>query len=188
MTVRRVLKMGDPALYIPAKKVTNVHAPEVKEAIIDMQDTLIAYQGAGIAAIQIGIPLRIVIFGAKTPRYTDCADIPLTVIINPEINFLSQEIEERWEGCLSVPQLRGLVPRCAHIRYRGVDPEGRVIDREARGFHARVVQHEVDHLDGILFPMRVTDFRNFGFEDELGFSDLIVKRNERNNGTRSENT
>jgi peptide deformylase len=137
-----------------------------------MFDTMAALDGAGLAAPQIGVSKRVVIFGVEAnPRYPDVEPVPTTVLINPEITALGSGTQAGWEGCLSVPGMRGLVERSAHIRYRGVDQHGRSIDREARGFHARVVQHEVDHLDGILYPMRIADLRNFGFEDTLSFED-----------------
>jgi len=133
-----------------------------------MQDTMEALSGAGLAAPQIGVQLRVVIFGiARNPRYPDAEAVPYTVLINPVLEPLAQAVEEGWEGCLSVPGMRGLVPRLAQLRYRGYDPYGQPIDRSVSGFHARVVQHECDHLDGILYPMRIRDMRNFGFHDVL---------------------
>ena len=143
-------------------------APEIAALLADMRDTMRDQNGAGLAAPQIGVGLRVVIFGVeRNPRYPDVEPVPYTELINPVLTDLSTDMEEGWEGCLSVPGLRGVVPRHARLRYRGFDPEGNVIDREAEGFHARVVQHECDHLDGILYPMRVRDFTRFGFTDIL---------------------
>ena len=143
-------------------------APEIAALLADMRDTMRDQNGAGLAAPQIGVGLRVVIFGVeRNPRYPDVEPVPYTELINPVLTDLSTDMEEGWEGCLSVPGLRGVVPRHARLRYRGSDPEGNVIDREAEGFHARVVQHECDHLDGILYPMRVRDFTRFGFTDIL---------------------
>jgi len=168
MAARRVLKMGDPLLFKVAEPVVDFDTPELNLVIADMFDTMKALNGAGLAAPQIGIPKRIVIFGVESnPRYPDVEPVPTTVLINPEIEFLTQEQEDGWEGCLSVPGMRGLVSRCTRLRYRGFDPVGNPIARDAAGFHARVVQHECDHLDGILYPMRLKDLRNFGFEDTL---------------------
>jgi len=145
-----------------------VGAPEIAALLADMRDTMRDQNGAGLAAPQIGVGLRVVIFGVeRNPRYPDVEPVPYTELINPVLTDLSTDMEEGWEGCLSVPGLRGVVPRHARLRYRGFDPEGNVIDREAEGFHARVVQHECDHLDGILYPMRVRDFTRFGFTDIL---------------------
>jgi len=168
MTVRRVLKMGDPVLYRVAEPVLSFNTPELHDLLQDMFDTMAALNGAGLAAPQIGVSLRVVIFGLESnPRYPDAEPVPTTVLINPEIEFLTQETEDGWEGCLSVPGLRGLVSRCTQLRYRGFDAEGNRIDRVASGFHARVVQHECDHLDGILYPMRLQDMRRLGYEDAL---------------------
>ncbi len=168
MATRRVLKMGDPLLFKVAEPVADFDTPELNLVIADMFDTMKALNGAGLAAPQIGVPKRIVIFGIESnPRYPDVEPVPTTVLINPEIEFLTQEREDGWEGCLSVPGMRGVVSRCTHLRYRGFDPVGNPIAREAHGFHARVVQHECDHLDGILYPMRLKDMRLFGFEDTL---------------------
>jgi len=160
--------MGDPILRQACSPVSDPKAPEVRALIGDMTDTMEAYGGAGLAAIQIGVPLRVVVFGFEhNPRYPDAAPVPATVLINPEIDVLDTRKEQAWEGCLSVPGLRGMVPRYSRIRYRGIDPEGNSIDREAEGFHARVVQHECDHLDGVLYPQRIEDFETFGFIEEL---------------------
>jgi peptide deformylase len=167
MTVRRVLKMGEPLLRQVALPVTRFDA-ELTSLIADMDETMRALSGAGIAAPQIGVSLRVVIFELKeNPRYPHVGPVPYTVLVNPELTTLDSTQEEGWEGCLSVPGMRGLVPRYRQLRYRGLDAAGAPIDRTVEGFHARVVQHEVDHLDGILFPQRVRDLRNFGFEDAL---------------------
>jgi len=168
MAVQEVIKMGHPLLLARAKEVENFATAELERLIIDMKDTMAALNGAGIAAPQIAVSLRIVIFGiSENPRYHDADSVPETVLINPEISIIGPERESAWEGCLSVPHLRGLVPRYTSIRYRGYDTQGNLIEREAHGFHARVVQHEVDHLDGILYPSRIEDLKNFGFEDAL---------------------
>jgi peptide deformylase len=174
MTVRAVLKMGNPLLLKVADPLpaAELGGDALASLIRDMFDTMEALDGAGLAAPQIGVSKRVVIFGVEAnPRYPDVEPVPTTVLINPEITVLGSQLDAGWEGCLSVPGMRGLVERPAHIRYRGVDEQGKPIDREARGFHARVVQHEVDHLDGVLYPMRIADMRNFGFEDTLSFED-----------------
>lgn len=166
--IRGVLRMGDPRLLARSREVERFDSPEVVALLADMLDTMRAQNGAGLAAPQIGVDLRVVIFGVeRNPRYPDVEPVPYTEIINPMITPLSDAMEDGWEGCLSVPGLRGVVPRHARIHYRGLDPKGRVIDREVEGFHARVVQHECDHLDGVLYPMRVRDFSHFGFTDVL---------------------
>jgi peptide deformylase len=166
--IRDVLRMGDARLLAKARPVERFGTPELAALIADMKDTMAARSGAGLAAPQIGIGLRVVIFGfERNARYPDAGPVPFTVLCNPRIEALSAQTEEGWEGCLSVPGLRGVVPRFSHIRYGGFDPEGAPVEREATGFHARVVQHECDHLDGVLFPMRVTDFTRFGFTDVL---------------------
>jgi peptide deformylase len=169
MTVRDILKMGDPRLLRVAEPVIALDTPELHSLIADMQDTMNAVQGAGLAAPQIGVNLQLVIFGstAVNPRYPGRPLVPRTVLINPVITPLGPEEEEDWEGCLSVPGLRGVVPRWARIRYTGVDEKGQPIDRTVEGFHARVVQHECDHLIGQLYPMRVRDFSRFGFTQVL---------------------
>jgi peptide deformylase len=169
VTVRRVLRMGDPLLLRVSEPVRAFDAPELLELLVDMRDTMAALSGAGLAAPQIGVPWRVVIFGtgAPNPRYPEAEIVPATVLINPQLEPLSERIEEGWEGCLSVPGMRGLVPRYQQLHYRGTDEHGRPIDRRVAGFHARVVQHEVDHLDGILYPMRMTDMSQFGFNEEL---------------------
>jgi peptide deformylase len=168
MAIRRVLKMGDPLLREVAAPVTQFDAA-LAALITDMDDTMRHLSGAGIAAPQIGVSARVVIFELRdNPRYPHLTPIPYTVLVNPLVTPLGAEQDEGWEGCLSVPGMRGLVPRFRRLRYQGFDPRGAPIDRTVEGFHARVVQHEVDHLDGILFPQRVRDLRNFGFEDALG--------------------
>ncbi len=169
MTVQTILKMGDPRLLRVAQQVSHFDTPELHQLIQDLRDTMKAANGAGIAAPQIGVDQQVVIFGSneRNPRYPDRPLVPPTVLINPVITPLGEEEEEDWEGCLSVPGLRGKVPRYSRIRYQGFDPEGRVIDREAEGFHARVVQHECDHLWGKLYPMRVRDFTQFGYTEIL---------------------
>jgi peptide deformylase len=161
--------MGDPRLLEVATPVTNFATPALAELLADLFETMRAANGAGLAAPQIGVPLRVVIFGdaARNVRYPEAPVVPETVLINPVLEPLGEELEEGWEGCLSVPGLRGVVPRYARLRYRGFDAQGQAIDRTVDGFHARVVQHECDHLDGILYPMRVRDFTRFGFTDVL---------------------
>ena len=168
MAVRKVIKMGHPLLLQQAEKVKEFNTPELDELITDMKDTMADLDGAGLAAPQIAVSQRIMIFGVATnPRYPDVEHVPETVLINPEITVLDSEKESGWEGCLSVPHMRGLVPRYKSIIYKGYNQTGELIEREANGFHARVVQHELDHLDGILYPQRIEDIRNFGFEDAL---------------------
>ncbi len=166
--IRDVLRMGDPRLFERAREVERIDTPELRALLDDMRDTMRAQNGAGLAAPQIGIGQRVVIFAVEhNPRYPDVEPVPYTELINPVLTPLSDELEDGWEGCLSVPGLRGVVPRFRRLRYRGLDPAGAVIDRDVEGFHARVVQHECDHLDGILYPMRVRDFTRFGFTDVL---------------------
>ncbi|AAZ96733.1 formylmethionine deformylase [Thiobacillus denitrificans ATCC 25259] len=168
MAVREVLKMGDPRLLAPARAVERFATAELAQLVADMHDTMRALNGAGLAAPQIGVSLQVVIFEVNAnPRYPDAAEVPLTVLVNPVVTPLSDATEEGWEGCLSVPGMRGLVPRHGEIHYRGFDAAGRALERRVSGFHARVVQHEVDHLNGILYPMRIPDLRNFGFTDTL---------------------
>ncbi|URI11201.1 peptide deformylase [Aquincola tertiaricarbonis] len=168
MAVREILKMGDPRLLRVAPPVTEFDTPELHALIDDMFDTMAAANGAGLAAPQIGVDLQLVIFGFdRNERYPDAPAVPRTVLINPVITPLDAEVEEGWEGCLSVPGLRGVVPRARRIRYTGFDPQGRPIDREADGFHARVVQHECDHLIGRLYPTRMTDLTKLGFTSVL---------------------
>ena len=160
--------MGDPRLLQEARRVNKFNTPELDALIQDMKDTMAAHNGAGLAAPQIGVDQQVVIFGVDyNPRYPQAEAVPFTVLINPVVTPLSKKMEEDWEGCLSVPGLRGMVPRYIRIRYEGVDQLGNGIDRRVEGFHARVVQHECDHLHGILYPMRITDFRTFGFTDVL---------------------
>lgn len=168
MAIREILKMGDPRLLRHAQPVTEFGTPELKALLEDMFDTMKAANGAGLAAPQIGVDLQVVVFGfQRNERYPEAPPVPMTVLINPVITPLSDATEEGWEGCLSVPGLRGVVPRLARIRYTGVDADGQPIDREAEGFHARVVQHECDHLIGTLYPMRIKDFSRFGFTEVL---------------------
>jgi peptide deformylase len=168
MAVRTVLRMGDPVLLQQAAKVEAFDTPALHALIQDMHDTMDAMDGAGIAAPQIGESVQVAIFGVgKNPRYPDAEEVPYTVLINPVLTELSEDMEDGWEGCLSVPGMRGIVPRHARLRYQGFDQYGNAIDRTVSGFHARVVQHECDHLWGILYPMRIRDFRNFGFADVL---------------------
>ena len=168
MTVREILKMGDPRLLRVAQPVEQFDTPELTELIDDMFETMKHANGAGLAAPQIGVDLQLVIFGFdRNERYPEAPAVPKTVLINPTITPLGDAEVDGWEGCLSVPGLRGVVPRWERIRYTGVDPQGNVIDREADGFHARVVQHEVDHLLGRLYPTRMRDFTQFGFTSVL---------------------
>ena len=168
MAVRSVLRMGDPRLLEVSRPVERFDTAELRELLTDMQDTMHALNGAGLAAPQIGVPLRVVIFGMQSnPRYPDAEPVPLTVLLNPVLETLGDDIEDGWEGCLSVPGMRGLVPRYKRLRYQGFDASGHAIDRTVDDFHARVVQHECDHLDGVLYPMRVRDLRDFGFTAEL---------------------
>ena len=165
--IREILRMGDPRLLCVSAPVTSFGA-DLHELIADMFETMHAAGGAGLAAPQIGVPLRLVVFGFdRVQRYPDAPPVPPTVLINPVLTPLSTDMEEGWEGCLSVPGLRGVVPRHARLHYTGVDQHQQPIDRTVDGFHARVVQHEVDHLDGILYPMLVRDFTRFGFTDVL---------------------
>ena len=168
MSVHEILRMGDPRLLRQAEPVTEFDTPAMQALIVDMFDTMYAANGAGLAAPQIGVNLQLVIFGFKqNARYPDAPPVPETVLINPVITPLSSVIEENWEGCLSVPGMRGVVPRYQRVRYTGFDQHGAAISREVDGFHARVVQHECDHLIGVLYPMRITDFSQFGFTDIL---------------------
>ena len=172
MTVREILKMGDPRLLRVAEPVREFGTPEMETLIADMFDTMHAANGAGLAAPQIGVNLQLVIYGFKeNQRYPDAPPVPETVLINPVLTPLSSEMDEQCEGCLSVPGLRGVVPRYTQLHYEGVDQFGKPIVRDAEGFHARVVQHEVDHLLGILYPMRITDFSQFGYTSVM-FPDL----------------
>ncbi len=160
--------MGDPRLWQKSVPLTRFDSPELTELLQDMRDTMAHLNGAGLAAPQIGVGLRVVIFGVRgNPRYPDVEEVPDTVLINPTLTPLSDEMEEGWEGCLSVPGMRGWVPRYTRLKYAGYDQHGKRFVREVSGFHARVVQHEVDHLDGMLYPMRIKDFTRFGFNDAL---------------------
>jgi peptide deformylase len=166
--IREVLRMGDPRLLERSKEITQFGTPELEALLQDMRDTMAHLNGAGLAAPQIGVGLRVVIFGVKAnPRYPGVEEVPDTVLINPVLTPLGDELEEGWEGCLSVPGMRGVVPRYKRLRYAGFDELGRPFERTVEDFHARVVQHEVDHLDGILYPMRIRDLSKFGFNDAL---------------------
>ena len=166
--IRPVLRMGDPRLWQKSTPVERFGTAELNDLLKDMRDTMAHLNGAGLAAPQIGVPLRVVIFGVTAnPRYPGIEPVPDTVLINPVLTPLSSEEEEGWEGCLSVPGMRGVVPRFTQLRYSGFDERGSPFQREVDGFHARVVQHEVDHLDGILYPMRIRDFTRFGFIEAL---------------------
>ncbi|MCU0868581.1 MAG: peptide deformylase [Burkholderiales bacterium] len=168
MAVREVIRMGDPRLLRVAKPVEAFGTPQLRALVADLLDTMQAMNGAGIAAPQIAVDQRVVIFGGfRSPRYPDAEDIPFTVLCNPVLVPIGDAREDGWEGCLSVPGMRGVVSRWHRLRYTGFDPDGRPIDRTVDGFHARVVQHECDHLDGVLYPMRITDLRQFGFADVL---------------------
>jgi peptide deformylase len=160
--------MGDLRLWQKSLPVMRFKTKELSDLLQDMRDTMAHLNGAGLAAPQIGVPLRIVIFGVKSnPRYPDVEEVPETVLINPELKPLSEEMEEGWEGCLSVPGMRGWVPRYRRLHYKGRDEKGMPFERTVEAFHARVVQHEVDHLDGVLYPMRIRDFTRFGFNEAL---------------------
>ena len=166
--IRNVLRMGDPRLLARSQPVEAFGTRELHELLDDMRETMAHLNGAGLAAPQIGVLLRVVVFGVSAnPRYPDVEEVPDTVLINPVLEPIGDAMEEDWEGCLSVPGLRGIVPRHARVRYRGFDAAGLPIDRTVERFHARVVQHECDHLDGILYPMRIRDFARFGFTDVL---------------------
>jgi len=166
--IRPVLRMGDPRLWEKSLPVTDFKSAFLKELLADMRDTMAHLNGAGLAAPQIGVGLRVVIFGVHSnPRYPDVEEVPDTVLVNPLLTPLGDEMEEGWEGCLSVPGMRGWVSRYKRLRYRGYDALGTPFEREVSGFHARVVQHEVDHLDGVLYPMRIRDMTKFGFNDAL---------------------
>jgi len=176
--IHPILKMGDPRLLRVAQPVGQFDTPELHGLVADMFETMVHAQGVGLAAPQIGVDLQLVIFGFEhNERYPDAPPVPLTVLCNPVITPLSDELEEGWEGCLSVPGLRGTVPRYRHIRYSGYDPHGRRVEREAEGFHARVVQHECDHLIGRLYPSRIQDFSKFGFTEVL-FPDMDPNRDD----------
>ena len=179
MTVREILRMGDPRLLRMAEPVKAFDTPELHALVNDLRETMVAVNGAGLAAPQIGVNLQVVIFGStsRNPRYPDRPLVPPTVLVNPVITPLGPEEEEDWEGCLSVPGLRGVVPRWSKIRYTGLDQNGQLIDRTVDGFHARVVQHECDHLLGKLYPMRVRDFSRFGFTEVL-FPDISAAEDD----------
>ncbi len=178
MTVREILKMGDPRLLRVAEPVREFGTPEMDALIADMFDTMHAANGAGLAAPQIGVNLQLVIYGFKeNQRYPEAPAVPETVLINPVLTPLSEDMDEQFEGCLSVPGLRGVVPRYTRLHYEGVDQFGQPIVRDAEGFHARVVQHEVDHLLGILYPMRITDFSQFGYTSVM-FPDMDPDEDE----------
>lgn len=168
MSVREILRMGDARLLRRAAAVTQFNTPELKSLLEDMFDTMQAAQGVGLAAPQIGVDLQVIVFGvAQSARYPDAGEIPYTVLINPRLFPQDSAMEDGWEGCLSVPGMRGLVPRHSQLRYQGCDETGAVIERTVSGFHARVVQHECDHLEGRLYPMRIPDLRAFGFDDAI---------------------
>ncbi len=169
MPIQPILKMGDPRLLRVAQPVKQFNTPELHALLVDLQDTMQAANGAGLAAPQIGVDLQVVIFGSGefNPRYPEAPVVPRTVLINPILTPLSDDEEEGWEGCLSVPGMRGVVPRFKRLRYQGFDEAGQPIDRTVEGFHARVVQHECDHLIGMLYPMRVRNFAQFGFTEVL---------------------
>ncbi len=169
MAIQPILKMGDPRLLRIAQPVKQFNTPELHALLTDLQDTMQAANGAGLAAPQIGVDLQVVIFGSGefNPRYPEAPVVPRTVLINPVLTPLSEDEEEGWEGCLSVPGMRGVVPRFKRLRYQGFDEVGQPIDRTVEGFHARVVQHECDHLIGKLYPMRVRNFAQFGFTEVL---------------------
>ena len=172
--IRPVLRMGDPRLLEVSRPVKAFATEELKGLLQDMRDTMAHLNGAGLAAPQIGVGLRVVIFGVKSnPRYPDVEEVPETVLVNPQITPLTDEEEEAWEGCLSVPGMRGVVPRRLRLRYSGCDESGKAFTRDVEGFHARVVQHECDHLDGILYPQRIEDMTSFGFQDELVASGVL---------------
>ena len=174
MAIRPILRIGHPVLRQVAAPVTELGTPTLRELVHDMLETMRANDGAGLAANQIGVPTRVVVFGVTAnPRYPTVEPVPLTVLVNPKIEILDEERESGWEGCLSVPGMRGLVPRYKRLRYRGFDELGGAIDRTVEGFHARVVQHECDHLDGILYPQRIEDLTAFGFQDELVASGVL---------------
>jgi len=177
MAVKAVLRMGEKSLLERSIEVEEFATPELDQLITDMWDTMEAENGAGLAAPQIGVNIRVVIFGyEENPRYPEAPPIPQTILINPVIETLTDQMEQGWEGCLSVPGMRGVVPRHTEIRYTGFDPDGNPVDRLASGFHARVVQHECDHLDGILYPSRITDMRHFGFCEELEANELMSRQ------------
>jgi len=174
MAIQQILRMGEPRLQRVAAPVEAFDTPELHALVADLWETMTAEAGAGLAAPQIGVLSRVVVFGYQdNPRYPDAPPIPETVLVNPVVELLTEAMEDGWEGCLSVPGLRGLVPRYSQIRYTGCDAYGNPVEREVDGFHARVVQHECDHLDGILYPQRMRDMTRFGFLDELCAADLL---------------
>ncbi|MDD5248295.1 MAG: peptide deformylase [Rhodocyclaceae bacterium] len=174
--IREVLRMGDERLLRVSRPVTEFATPALRALLEDMRETMDHLDGAGLAAPQIGVDLRVVIFGVDAnPRYPQAEAVPFTVLVNPQLTPLTADEEDGWEGCLSVPGLRGLVPRIKRLRYAGFDIEGRPFEREATGFHARVVQHECDHLDGILYPMRMRDLRRFGYTDVLQLDEVAAE-------------
>ena len=176
--IRDILRMGDPRLWQVSRPVAEFGTPALAALLADMRETMAAANGAGLAAPQIGVPLRVVIFGVeRNPRYPDAEAVPYTELVNPVLTRLGDAMEDGWDGCLSVPGLRGVVPRYTAMRYAGFDPQGRPIRRDVDGFHARVVQHECDHLDGVLYPMRMRDFRQFGYTDIL-FPDRAAAEDE----------
>lgn len=179
MVIHTILKMGDPRLLRTAQSVQSFDTPELHQLVADMEETMAAANGAGLAAPQIGVDLQVVIFGtgAPNPRYPQAPVVPRTVLINPVITPLGDEEQEDWEGCLSVPGLRAVVPRWRRIRYQGFAPDGSRVDREVEGFHARVVQHECDHLVGTLYPMRVRDFSRFGFTEVVTPNVTEIEKN-----------
>lgn len=166
--IREILKMGDPRLLRVARPVEDIHDSELRAIIVDMYETMHAANGVGLAAPQVGVDLRLMIFGFNAnPRYPDALPVPVTTLVNPWLEVLTAETEEDWEGCLSVPGMRGMVPRFTHIRYGGVLEDGSILTRDADGFHARVFQHEFDHLNGVLYPQRIKDMTRFGFIEAL---------------------
>ena len=174
MAIRPIFRLGHPVLRQIAAPVTEFGSPALRELVHDMLDTMRANDGAGLAAVQIGALQRVVVFEVSSnARYPDVEPVPLTVLVNPKVDVIGDEREAGWEGCLSVPGMRGLVPRYRRLRYRGFDELGQPIDRTVEGFHARVVQHECDHLDGILYPQRIEDMTAFGFQDELVASGVL---------------
>jgi peptide deformylase len=168
MAVREILTMGNPLLYQRSEEINEFNTPELETLIQDMFDTMAANDGAGLAAPQVGVLKRLVIFSVDAnPRYPDAETVPRTILINPEIEVIGDELESGWEGCLSIPGMRGVVRRPSAVKYSGYNEKGEHFSREVSGFHARVVQHECDHLDGVLYPMRIRDIREFGFEHAL---------------------
>ena len=168
MAIREILQMGNPVLYQRAEEITDFDTPELHGLIKDMFETMADSDGAGLAAPQIGVLQRLVIFSVESnPRYPDAETVPRTILINPQVEVLDDERESGWEGCLSIPGMRGVVSRPSYIRYSGYNEQGEKFSREVRGFHARVVQHECDHLDGVLYPMRIQDIRQFGYDTAL---------------------